>query len=87
MSTKLRKELDVAFEELKKTEAEKIYSAIENREFIPTPFALPVVWETVKKVLVNHKVSREEFELSLGLRMGDLSVEEIAAINQLFDEE
>lgn len=53
-------ELREAMEELKKSEAERVYTAIENREFPPIVMNPIVVSKKVNEVLLNHKMTMDE---------------------------
>lgn len=85
MSKELYNELQAAFEELKKTEAKKIYDAIENKEFIPVPFTLPVVINTLKDVLEKHTITKDEFFFATSLLTDSLSPEELKTLNEVYD--
>lgn len=73
---RLYAELQEAFEKLKKDEAERVYSAVENHEFPPIPFTLPVVLKTCHEVYKNHKITKEELAELLAAGQADLSKEE-----------
>ena len=85
MSKQLYDELQEAFETLKKTEAEKIYDAVENKEFPPIPFTLPVVLNTIKEVLEKHEISKDELISALSLNAHDLSADDMMALKNIVD--
>lgn len=81
MTTTIIKELREALEELKKTEAERVYTAIENREFPPIPLNPIVVSKTINKVLLDHQINKEEFLLMAAQR--ELTAEEMQLLDEL----
>ena len=84
MKTNLE-ELKEGFEELKKSEAEKVYTAIENREFPPLVMNPITVSKMVNKVLINHEMTLDELLVMSSQR--DLSPEEWKMIAELKHQE
>lgn len=85
MSKELYTELHAAFEELKKSEAKKMYDAVENKEFIPIPFTLPVVIKTLKETLEKHAITREEYQSAVSMISDSLSADEMKILNDTYD--
>lgn len=85
MSNELYNELQAAFQELKKTEAKKMYEAVENKEFIPIPFTLPVVVKTLREVLEKHVVTPEEYASAVSMISDSLSPDELKVLNDTYD--
>lgn len=81
MTTTIFKEWKEAFEELKKTEADKVYTAIENREFPPLVFNPIVVSKTINEVLLKHDLTCGEF-LTLAAQR-ELTPEETQLVEEL----
>ena len=77
--------LKEGFEELKKSEAEKVYTAIENREFPPLVMNPITVSKMVNKVLINHEMTLDELLVMSSQR--DLSPEEWKMIAELKHQE
>lgn len=78
-------ELKEGFEELKKSEAEKVYTAIENREFPPLVMNPITVSKMVNKVLINHEMTLDELLVMSSQR--DLSPDEWKMIAELRHQE
>ena len=78
-------ELKEGFEELKKSEAEKVYTAIENREFPPLVMNPITVSKMVNRVLMNHKMTLDELLVMSSQR--DISPEEWKMIAELKHQE
>ena len=72
-------------EELKKSEAEKVYTAIENREFPPLVMNPITVSKMVNKVLINHEMTLDELLVMSSQR--DLSPDEWKMIAELRHQE
>ena len=77
--------LKEGFEELKKSEAEKVYTAIENREFPPLVMNPITVSKMVNRVLINHEMTLDELLVMSSQR--DLSPEEWKMIAELKHQE
>ena len=77
--------LKEGFEELKKSEAEKVYTAIENREFPPLVMNPITVSKMVNKVLINHEMTLDELLVMSSQR--DLSPDEWKMIAELRHQE
>ncbi len=60
MSKEFLDELKEELENLKDSEAKKVYEAIENHEFPPIPLKPTTVAKTVNKVVMNHEVTADE---------------------------
>lgn len=78
-------ELREALDELKKTEAARVYAAVENREFPPLAMNPVVVSKTVHRVLAEHKVTLDELFAIAAQR--ELSPSEVQLIRELKDQQ
>ena len=76
-------ELREAMEELKKSEAERVYTAIENREFPPIVMNPIVVSKKVNEVLLKHKMTSDELFSMMSMR--DLDPKEFEMLCELRD--
>lgn len=85
MAQTFYEELNEALRALKKSEAEKVYQALENHEFPPIPMKLSVVMQTVRDVAKKHQMTKGEATRILQGYQQNLTTEELMEFSKMWD--